>query len=510
VGDGFVETLSARLGDIPGSQVVTPTAAVSASDTRSAPFRAADSVGANLAVRSSFMRSGDTVRIAYSVWNVKSRTQVASGTVDGRASDLFEIQDRLAESVAAGLKLQRKGRRTPTPSGLVTAGEQERYVSALGDLQRYDKRASVEHAIQVLEGLASEARGSPLVHAALGRAYLLEFNLTREPKWIDLADRSCTRARQLDPNLPDVDLVVGDLRVRTGKPREAILAYQRVLTSVPNHFEALLGLAKARDLAGDSAGAETTYLRAIQLQPSFWQGYSKLGAFYYNRGRIQKAAEAFQRVTVLSPDNARAFSNLGGMYELQGQFDRALAAYQESLRLEPTSVAYGNVGTLNYFSGRFPEASQAFRKAIELTPNDFQYWAELGDAYRWTPGAQGQALKTYQKAIQLGSQELSSNPNNAFLHSKLAVVFAKLGNRKEADGHMRRAFELDPKNADLMYDAAIVACLARQPREAIDWLRRATETGFGTAHIEREPEFESLRKDKAFRDVLSRAQEGRG
>ncbi|HEY6146518.1 MAG TPA: protein kinase, partial [Thermoanaerobaculia bacterium] len=229
VGDGLVETLSARLGELPGIQVVTPSAAVAASDRLADPFRAAKSVGATLAVRSSLMRSGDVVRIAYSIWDVGNRSQLASGTVDGAASDLFGIQDRLAESVAGGLKVRRGARRTPTPTGLDGAGAQERYLQAIGNLQRYDKPAEVDAAVRTLETLAAEKPNSALVPAALGRAYLYEYNLTREKSWTQKAAGAVARARQLDPDLPEVNATLGELESRTGKPKEAIAAFERTL-----------------------------------------------------------------------------------------------------------------------------------------------------------------------------------------------------------------------------------------------------------------------------------------
>ncbi len=502
VGDGLVETLSARLGEIPGIQVVTPTAAVAASDRLVDPFRAAQSVGADLAVRSSLMRSGGAVRIAYSIWDVGKRSQVASGTVDGTASDMFAIQDRLAESVAGGLKLRRAAHRTPTPTGLDGAGAQEKYLQALGNLQRYDKPAQVDAAASLLEPLAKEFPNSALVPAALGRAYLYKYNLTRERTWADKAGHEVSRARGLDPELPEVNSTLGELSVRTGHPKEAITAFERALSVRPNDFDALLGLAKAYDAAGDALSAEKTYRRAIALQPSSWTGYSKLGGFFYNKGQIQKAAEMFRRVTELIPDNARAFSNLGAMYELMGDFDRALDSYRQSLRLEPSSVAYGNVGTLEYFSGRFHEASEAFRKAISLTPGDYQLWAELGDALRWIKGSEIESRTAYSKAIALGSEQLSINPRDAAVHSKLAVTFAKAGDAGRAAQHRQIAIDGDPKNGEFLYDAALVSCVAGNRKEAIEWLRRARDSGVSTAHIEREPEFRSLRGEKSFQELF--------
>ncbi|MGH9365688.1 MAG: protein kinase domain-containing protein, partial [Thermoanaerobaculia bacterium] len=154
VGDGLVETVSVRLARVPGVQIVTPSAAIAVADKETDPLRIARNLGANLILRGAIQREGDQIRITYSVLNARQGVQVTGGDVTGPASDLFAMQDRLTDSVAAALKLPRGTSRTPTPSGLDTASEHERYLHALGLLQRYDKRDGIERALQILRELA--------------------------------------------------------------------------------------------------------------------------------------------------------------------------------------------------------------------------------------------------------------------------------------------------------------------------------------------------------------------
>src|SRR5262249_18517568 len=149
------------------------------------------------------------------------------------------------------------------------------YVKALGALQRYDKAASVDEAIALLKPLAEEEPGSALVAAALGRAYLFKFNLTRDTSWAEGARSATSRAAALDAARPEVDITQGELRLRTGQPKEAVESFRQALSKRANDYEASLGLARAEDAAGDEAGAEASYRRAIALQPSYWFGYSK-------------------------------------------------------------------------------------------------------------------------------------------------------------------------------------------------------------------------------------------
>src|ERR1700682_5186691 len=128
LGDGFVETVSARLNEVPGVQVVTPAASIAASDRQKDAREIARSVGANLVLRCTIQREASRIRITYSVLNASNGVQLTGGEVTGTSSDLFALQDELTERVRTGLDLAARTPRVRIPSGLETAGEQERYI----------------------------------------------------------------------------------------------------------------------------------------------------------------------------------------------------------------------------------------------------------------------------------------------------------------------------------------------------------------------------------------------
>jgi serine/threonine-protein kinase len=502
IGDGLVETVSARLQNVAGIQVVTPSATVAVSDRESDPYKVARKLGANLVLRGAVQREHDRVRISYSLLSTADRVSLASDTMEGSASELFAVQDRLAEKLVGALGLSSKARRTPTPVGLDTASLQERYLKAIGSLQRYDRSASVDQAVQLLEALAAERPAAPLVQAALGRAYLARFNLTHERKWVDLASSACDRARQLQPGSPEVNVTLGELYLRTGKPADAVTVYRRSLTARPDNFDAMLGLARAYDGSGDTKRSEETYKRAIQLQPAHFAGYSKLAGFYFNHGRREDAAEMFRKVTQLTPDNARAFANLGACYFALGQFDSALEVFQKSLALEPTDLAYSNIGTVQYYLRRYPESAAAFEKSLGLVPSHYQSWANLGDALRLIPGREDRAAEAYAKAIALTRGELATNPDDSMVHSYLALCLAKTGRAAEARDHLRKSLASGPDPPELLFNAAVIANRSARPADAVDYLARAVRAGFNAAVIENEPELANLKNRGDFDKIV--------
>ena len=503
VGDGIVETLSARLGQVAGVQVVTPAAAVAASDAQADPLRAARSVGARYAVRSSIMRNGDQVRIAYSVWNVQDRSQVGSGTIDGTAADLFGIQDRLADSVAKDLNLKDRARKTPTPTGLVSASAQEKYLQALGDLQRYDKASSVEDAIRLLQSLAADNPGAPLVHAALGRAYLYRFQPTKDRSWADRAISEAEAANRLDSSLPEVGVTLGNTQLATGQASRAESTFRRVLATDPGNVGALVGLGAAREAAGDGPGAEASYQRAIALHAYEFGPYSQLGGYYMAKGRYREAAEVFGRLSRMTPDSYRSFSNLGGALTMGCDYAGAVAAYRRALEIQPASTgALSNLGMTELWSGQPARAVELLERASGSSPSDFRVQANLGDAYR-AAGREPDARRAYGQAISLAREQLRLNASDPVALELLASSLARTGQLAEARDVIARALAADPGDPNVMMDAAVVACLSGRFAEALDWIHRGVSAGYCRSIVSSMPEFAPLRSDAKFRAIVA-------
>jgi tetratricopeptide (TPR) repeat protein/TolB-like protein len=480
--DGFGETLTTRLAHYPMLQVTRS----KANDSEPLdPAAVARNLGANLVLSGSMMRSGSRIRVTYSVLDAATGREWRD-LVEGDVADLFGVQDDVADSVARNLALGPTTARTT----LDPAISQREYLEALGHLGRYDKEESVDSAIAILKRLGS----SPSVQAALARAYLCKFQITRDPRWAAEADRTANVALRADPQSVDVNITLGELWRQTGRYKEANAAFLRALSQQPNNADAVLGSAEAYKAAGDLRNAESAYKQAIQLQPNYWGGYNKLGAFYYAAGRLEDAVAMFQRVVKLVPDNQRGYNNLGGAYQLLGRYKEAVDVFSQSIARKPSSQGYSNLGTCYYFLGRYDEAAKAFEKATELTPQHYMYWRNLGDAYRWVPGQEHAASRAFQQSIELSTKAIDVNSGDGLAHLCLAVSLAKSGQQAKARSVLLRALELEPRNPAFVYDAAVIASIAGDEDEALARLQQAVRLGYNASDIARDPEFANLKK----------------
>jgi serine/threonine protein kinase/Flp pilus assembly protein TadD len=125
-----------------------------------------------------------------------------------------------------------------------------------------------------------------------------------------------------------------------------------------------LALGRACYRAGDLAGAEAHFDRALELQPQNLWAHCYKGRCAQQAGRHAEAVSAFTACVALAPDRAWCFHNRGLAHEGLGQAERALRDYDRALRLDPALAAAAlNRGVLHYRGGRYPEALADLRRA---------------------------------------------------------------------------------------------------------------------------------------------------
>jgi tetratricopeptide (TPR) repeat protein len=490
--DGFAETLTTRLAHFPSVQIMRPPA----SDTGTGdPRKVAKDLGANLVLTGSMMRDGARIRVTYSVLDSTTGREWRD-LVEGDVSNLFAVQDDVAASVARNLSL---GTSTTRPAALDPTVSQQRYLEAVGHLRRYDDEKSIDSAMAILATLGD----SPSVQAALARAQLHKYELTREPEYAASASRAAERALAADPQSMDVNVTLGELRRRTGRHKEAIDTFTRVLAQQPTNADAVLGLAEAYKAAADYRNAEAQYKRAIELRPNYWSGYNKLGAFYYTQSRYDEAIAQFRVVTRLVPDNERGFNNLGGVFVRVGRYDEATRVFEESIKRKPTGQAYSNLGTCYYFLGRYADAAAAFEKAVSLLPQEYLYARNLGDAYRWMPGNEARAKQAFQRAIELSDAAIKIDPSDPRAHITRAASLAKIGRTRDARSSVLRALELQPQNSSAVYEAAVIANIAGDEDETTARLEQTLRLGYNANDAMRDPEFANLRKNGKLQSMIA-------
>jgi len=500
--NGLAETVSASLAKRSEIHVIPPSSAAPGTFLDEDLRRVGRNLGANVILRGTVQRSGDRIRIAYSLLHPDRCVQIAGDTIDGSFRDLFAVEDRLVESVVRSLQLQAsapRGEARAAPRGEVRDPvAHEHYLQALGYLQRFEDAASIDGAIALLERLLDAEGDTARVHAALGRAYLCKYKLTREARWEERARTSCLRALELDPRSPDVLGTMGHLHISLGRPADAVRDFRQALKLRRDNPDALLGLAEAYEMAGKPHEAEEACRTAIAQRQNFWGGYNRLGILHFSRGQYERAIEPWKRVVELTPDNVRGWNNLGAAYFQLGRYRDALETYHRSLEILPSAAAYSSLGTVHFFLGNHNEAAAMFEKGVALRPSDPRMWGNLADAYRLMSGMEDKAAATLDRAIGMQRELLHVNPKDAEGWADLAGWLAKRGDAREAAQAVQRALKIKPDDVNFMAAAGRVYHLAGARAKAMEWLTQAIERGYSVKELLRDPELKALHSAPAF------------
>ncbi len=499
--DGISETISSRLTRANAMRI----APVAASNAHGTPHDVAQQQDADLLLRGSVQREGERVRVSYAVVDPISGSDIAADTITGSAADVFALEDLVAERVLQALRVPRTaGSPTQSPSGISGAADQTSYLEAVGLLLRTKDEKSIDLAISKLRSVLVNARDSALVNGTLARALMNKYQVSGHRPYLDEAALYAERAVQLDGKVAEAHVALGNVRRTTGHLNEALQSFNNALALQPRSAEASLGMAVTLDGMGRAADAEHAFEQTIALRPNWANAYNRYGGFCFNRGRYEKAAELYRRSIALEPGIARGYSNLGAALQSMGRYDEALAMHEKALRIEPNDTAYSNVGTMRFFVGRYAEAAAAYEKAAQLSPNNYMVWANLGDAYRWSPTRRGEAAAAYERSIAAARSRLAVNPRDASALACVAACLAKRGEIEPAAREIRAALEIDPTDKTVLHAAAITTLLRGDADGAILWLGRAVDSGYAATELSRDPELAALRSRADFAQLTSR------
>jgi tetratricopeptide (TPR) repeat protein len=150
-----------------------------------------------------------------------------------------------------------------------------------------------------------------------------------------------------------------------------------------------LDLKKAQELAdaGDYDGAIAKYNDVISVaQTSKIMKPEDIGALYFNLGVVYEnkkdwanAETTFRKALSLDPTLVKAYDGLGNVYQAQNRPDEAIKLFQEAAVAQPTNGKYQyDLGLFLWQKGQNEEAYATLSKAAALMPDNPEVEYHLG------------------------------------------------------------------------------------------------------------------------------------
>jgi len=377
----------------------------------------------------------------------------------------------------------------------------DQYLEGLTLVERWDKDDNLDRAIDLFREAAGIDPDFALAYARLAEALRLRYAVTRDDDWLEEAARYADEALRLNPGLAPVQVAVGQVQAAQGNTDLAFAAFERALQIDPNDAAANQAMAKVYERKGRLDAAETAFEKAIALDRDSLLFRDSYANFLFRQGRYDDAARQWRGVIRLAPEHFGALVNLGSALSELGKLSEAITMYERAIEIRPNYMAYVNLGTAYGRAERYSNAVSAFEKALEIDDSDWLAWGNLAYAYSWQEGMDAQALENFEHAIGLAEAARQQKPRDPFVHSDLALYYAKTGRPELARQRMETALILSPEAGEILAAAAEVHELAGRRDQAIEMAREALESGFPQQRLERNPELAALRSDPRMRDT---------
>jgi TolB-like protein/DNA-binding winged helix-turn-helix (wHTH) protein/lipoprotein NlpI len=410
LGVGMADALITKLSSL-RQIVVRPTNSILRyADSQKDLVEAGHELGVDLVLDGRVQKSGDRIRVTVQLVRASDGAPLWADKFDEKDTDVFTLEDRLTEEVAASL--------LPTLTGAQKEQLTRRYTEDTEAYQDYikgryywNKRTAtgVTKAVGYFEDAILKDPKYALAYAGLSDAYGT-LRLVEDVKPEDVmpkARSAALKAIELDPDLAEA---------------HASLGY------VKHRYEF------------DWLGAEKEFKRAIELNPDYSTAHQWYGWYLTCLGKNDAAFEEFKRAQQLDPLSLYVNLTMGIPYYYSQQYDKAAKQFKKVIELDPQlPLAHRWLAKSYQQQGKYDEALAEFQKVVALSGSEEQAPA-VGCIYAVT-GKQRAAREMLDAMQKLGERHYVS-----LFH--MAAIYAALGEKDRALDLLEKDFK--NRNADLI------------------------------------------------------------
>ena len=394
--DGLAEEIITELTRIPGLKVIARTSAFAFKGRNEDVRGIAEALGVTKVLEGSVRRAGDRIRVTAQLISAADGTHLWSERYDRSMSDVFAIQDEIAQSIAKAFRMKMAGKaglRPHTPA----LPAYEAFLRARNVLFRVTPdswaraKGWLDQAIEL-----DPAYADP--HMVLGLGYFLQGFGRGLSDLAPVIRAEAHRALALNPSDPQPNILLGsvaaahdyDWNEAAARFRDALRAtpvspdtrwaYASMYLSPFGRFdESVTEMERAveRDplnavwravwsdnlaCAGKHDRAIEEGLKAVDFDEGHFAPHLALGQAYLATGRLQQSLASFERAHHAAPEHAVPLGLLAGTLVQLGDTDRAAGLIRQ-MGDDPLPV-WGRV-LYHLVCGEIDAAADWFERMLE-------------------------------------------------------------------------------------------------------------------------------------------------
>jgi TolB-like protein/predicted Ser/Thr protein kinase len=462
LGTGLTETVTTALQDIEGLEVWGRDRlreSLQRLDVETEELGLEDAVelghmtGARWVLAGGFQRQDEQVRVTMRVIETESGRIVRAVKMDGRLAAIFELQDRVVNELASGLRRTVAAASEGDDTQIVAA--YEAFSKGLLNI-RDDSHESLDRAILFFERAVALDPNYVRAQIELGAAWEQKGEYLAAPEYHERAESILRRALEARPRIPRIWRELGVNLLAMNQVEEAMECLRQARALAPDDFRILAGMARA---------------------------------YFLGKADFKAAAELFTQSLERNPEGGWYLMQLAHCYALLREFTKGEPAARRAIDLQEAFVsgqqgvqlvgAYMRLGHLLSLQERYAEASEAFVSElafVDRVNHALRSRIRVELSMRW-----GLAL------LAQGNKDRA----NTVLASGLETFMDRLA--MGADEPFSR------------YYAAGIHALRGETDDALKFLESAAagRPAFVLARARIEPEWQSLRTDPRFERLTS-------
>ena len=220
-----------------------------------------------------------------------------------------------------------------------------------------------------------------------------------------------------------------------------------------------------KNISNLSNAAIQEFVKAVELDSSYYQAYNAMGVATLKLGNIKDAQDLFKTAIKINPQFAPAYDNLGNIAMLEGDLDQAEKYYLQSIKYNshnPTSMYH--MGQVESRRGDYTKALTWLNHSLHINPNSSPGWNLQGELYL-KQGNQPAAINSFKKAIYV-------KPENSRPYINLAGVYERRSDHEFAMEELKTAIILNPNYKEGIYRVANMSLETKKYPQALEYYSR--------------------------------------
>jgi len=385
---GLIDAINGRLTQLGVLKVSSTSSVVRYKDTEKSPKMIGEELGVANILEGTVQIEGDIIRVSSNLVKAETGFQLWSETYKEDLKRFYALQDVISKDIAEILKMKlAPDTLRSTSSGLPEDMEAYEYYlmgkTALDSRYLiYEDEKDLKEAASMFEKAIEIDPNYTLAYYGLSYAYEHHFTNTGNREYRSMAIKAIEKAYQLDPNLVEVNAMMGYLDFFAKGERETgFQKYKRGLEINRNNSLILGTIGITYHGIGLYEQAIDFLSKAMELDPYYFWFYHKLGSSYGELGNFEKSISLYEKARELFPNKVMFPCELAYRLIMVGKYAEAEGILAEAERIDPehTKMNYIDRSRLHripYYKALLYAAKGERKKALALLETEEMYALE--------------------------------------------------------------------------------------------------------------------------------------